>query len=121
MGLPQNPIAGHPEFGDKFIKYAATKGFDLARLEEEGFKPDHGSVLPVMFANPLGDIPCVIMNVNINMEPIPTPKRCWDLGVALKDFIENERPADERIAVMGLGGLSHWLNIENDGKNFFVT
>lgn len=116
MELPQDPFPGHPEFADQFIKFASSRGFDLARLEEEGFKPDHGYVLPMMFINPLREIPTVIINVNINMTPHPTAKRCWDLGLALRDFIKTERPEAERVAVIGSGGLSHWLNIERDGQ-----
>lgn len=116
MELPQRPYRGHGAFGDGFIRYAAERGFDIARLEEEGFRPDHGVVVPLMFINPTGAIPTVVINVNINMEPQPTPLRCWNLGIALKEFIREKRPAGERVAVIGTGGLSHWLNIEGDGQ-----
>ena len=40
--------------------------------------------------------------------PIPTPQRCWDMGVLLRKLIE-EYPTDERVVLIGTGGLSHQL------------
>lgn len=116
MDCPKTPFKGHREFGEGFAEFTAERGFDLAKLEEEGFKPDHGVVLPVMFINPTGDIPTVIINVNINFHPTPSPQRCAALGSALKEFIETVRPAEERVAVVAAGGISHWLMIERDGE-----
>jgi aromatic ring-opening dioxygenase catalytic subunit (LigB family) len=53
--------------------------------------------------------------VNINMTPLPQPRRCFALGRALKETIERHRPAGERVVVMGTGGLSHWVNIPGMG------
>ena len=49
--------------------------------------------------------------INTNMSPMPTGRRCRQLGEALRDYIENERPADERVVVLATGGLSHWLKV----------
>ena len=38
----------------------------------------------------------------------PTPRRCYELGEAVKSAIE-EFPQDMRVAVVGSGGLSHFL------------
>lgn len=116
MDCPKKPFKGHPEFAQSFINFATDKGFDLGKLHEEGFEPDHGVALPVMFANPTGEIPTVVVNTNINMNPVPTPKRVFELGRALRDYIENQRPAGERVAIVAAGGLSHWLNVERDGE-----
>ena len=116
MDIPKTPFRGHRAFAEGFLRFAAEAEFDLTKLEEEGFKPDHGSALPNMFINPAGDIPTVILNININMDPVPTPQRCWRLGQTLKDYVERARPDGERVAVVAAGGLSHWLMIERDGE-----
>lgn len=116
MDVPKKPFKGHREFGEGFVHFAAERGFDLGKLHEEGFKPDHGVTLPVMFANPTGEIPTVVLNININMDPVTSPQRVYALGKALKDYVETVRPAGERVAVLGTGGLSHWLNVEHDGE-----
>lgn len=116
MELPIESFQGYSAFADGFVHFAAEHAFDLARLEEEGFKPDHGVVVPLMFANPTRKIPTVVINVNINMQPIPSPKRCWNLGLILGAYIREARPAEEKAAIIATGGLSHWLNVEHDGE-----
>jgi protocatechuate 4,5-dioxygenase beta chain len=46
--------------------------------------------------------------VNTIQYPIPTPQRMWDLGRLLRRAIESW-PGDDRVIVMGTGGLSHQL------------
>src|SRR6266536_6390868 len=38
----------------------------------------------------------------------PTPRRCYELGQAMREAIESF-PGDQRVAVVGSGGLSHFL------------
>ena len=116
MEIPTTPFKGHRDFAEGFVRFAAGRGFDLGKLEEEGFRPDHGYSLPAMFLNPDGSIPTVPINANINMNPAPSLQRCYDLGTVLREYIERQRPADERVAVIASGGISHWLMIERDGE-----
>jgi len=117
MDVPTDKLfRGHRAFAEGFLVHAADDGFDLVKLEAEGYRPDHGVMLPTLFATPAGKIPIVPVLVNINMTPTPSPKRCWDLGTSLKRYIEQVRPADERVVIVGTGGLSHWLRIEGDGN-----
>lgn len=117
MDVPTDRLfPGHRDFGEGLVRYAADHGFDLAKLEQEGFRPDHGVMIPVMFSSPHGTIPHVPIMVNINMEPPPSPRRCWDLGRVLREYIEERRPADEKVVIIGTGGLSHWLMVERDGE-----
>jgi len=114
--VPLDVYRGNRDFAEGFVKFAADKGFDLAKLEREGFKLDHGFAVPLMFMTPDQAIPVVPVNININMDPSPTPDRCWNLGQQLKTYIETVRPAGERVVVAGAGGLSHWLMVERDGE-----
>jgi aromatic ring-opening dioxygenase catalytic subunit (LigB family) len=113
MGVPKTPFRGHRALAEDFVAAAAERGFDLAKMEE--LRPDHGIALPLVFANPGGQTPVVPIIVNINMTPLPQPRRCFALGRALKETIERHRPAGERVVVMGTGGLSHWVNIPGMG------
>src|SRR5262249_33483361 len=47
----------------------------------------------------------------------PTPRRCYELGEAVKSAIE-EFPEDLRVAVIGSGGLSHFLIDEELDRAF---
>lgn len=65
------------------------------------------------------DIPVVPFFLNAYHPPLPTAQRCYELGLAIRDLLE-ERP--ERVAILGSGGLSHdplgpragWIDEELD-------
>ncbi len=114
LGIPQRQFRGHREFAESLVGYTAKAGFDLAKAE--GIAPDHGITLPLTFIKPWGKIPVVPLYININMTPPPTPSRCLALATTLKRAIEEARPEHETVAVIGSGGLSHWLNIPGAGE-----
>jgi 2'-aminobiphenyl-2,3-diol 1,2-dioxygenase large subunit len=114
MDIEQLPRRGSRGFAQAFVERAALSGFDVAKAEE--FRPDHGIALPLTMIDPDRKIPIVPLLVNINMDPSPTPSRCYALGNALRAAIESDRPEDERVAIVATGGLSHWLNIPRHGE-----
>lgn len=99
---------------------AADFAWHLAdRMVERHFDPtifrelevDHGLQVPMelVFGRP-AVWPCRVVPILINtiQYPIPTPQRMWDLGRVLREAIETW-PGDDRVLVMGTGGLSHQL------------
>ena len=112
--IPKRTFKGHRDFATTLVKHANRHGFDIATAE--AITPDHGITLPLLFIKPWGHIPTVPLYVNINMEPVPTPERCYALAEVIQDAITTKRPANERIAVIGSGGLSHWINIPGAGN-----
>lgn len=72
---------------------------------------DHGMQVPMelVFGRPEAwPVKVVPILVNTIQYPIPTPQRMWDLGRLLRNAIASY-PTDEKILVMGTGGLSHQL------------
>ena len=53
-------------------------------------------------------VKCVPLQVNVVQHPLPTARRCYRLGQALR------RAGDLRVAILGTGGMSHQLQ----GKRF---
>lgn len=78
---------------------------------------DHGvlSVLPLLDPPPW-QLRIVPIAVNVVLEPMPTPRRCWKLGQVIGQAIAGF-PGDERVAVVATGGLSHQLH----GTDFGFT
>ncbi|MDR3513382.1 MAG: hypothetical protein P4L73_17225 [Caulobacteraceae bacterium] len=113
-GAPVATFAGHRAFAEGFVRFAAGRDFDLVQVEE--VRPDHGMAIPRMIADPANRIPVVPVYINANMPTPPSPGRCYRLGGVLKEFVEAERPADERVVVLGAGGLSHWLCLPEQGR-----
>lgn len=106
MDLPSVPVAGAPEIARGLAKSAALQGFDLAVTRK--IRPDHGVMIPRLFVDPKGQTPIVLLNINVNMDPAPSPHRCWKLGKAVGEFIAGW-PEDKRFLLVGTGGLSHWI------------
>ena len=66
--------------------------------------------MELFFGRPKDKWPVKIVPILVNTVqfPIPTPQRCWDMGVLLRKLIE-AYPTDERVVMIGTGGLSHQL------------
>ena len=89
------------------------------RLVERHFDPlvcreidvDHGLQVPMeLFCGRPDKWPVKIVPIWVNtiQYPIPTPQRCWEMGQVLREAIESWS-GDERIVILGTGGLSHQL------------
>ena len=73
------------------------------------------SVLPLLDPPPWR-LRVVPLAVNVILEPLPTPARCWRLGQAIGRAV-NSAPGDARVVVISAGGLSHQLH----GPDFGIT
>lgn len=113
-GTPATTFPGHRAFAEGLARFAEPHGFDLVQMEE--LKPDHGMSLPKLIVDPTDTIPVVPVYINSLMPVPPSPRRCFRLGTVLKEMVEHERPADERVVVVGTGGLSHWLCLPEQGR-----
>jgi protocatechuate 4,5-dioxygenase beta chain len=110
--LPDLP--GDPDFAWHLARSLVNDEFDPTICQEMAL--DHGvlSFLPLLTDSDW-KVPVVPLAVNVIQHPIPTPRRLFRLGAALRRAIESY-PKDRRIVVFGTGGLTHQLH----GKNFGV-
>jgi protocatechuate 4,5-dioxygenase beta chain len=78
---------------------------------------DHGFIVPMALmwrhlpAWPVKGIP---LAVNTVQHPIPTARRCYALGKALRKAVESY-PEDLKVVIFGTGGMSHQLQGERAG------
>jgi 2'-aminobiphenyl-2,3-diol 1,2-dioxygenase, large subunit len=114
MDIPREEYRGVPEFAQGFIDYAGKHSLPVAPLKQ--LHPDHGTAIPLLFANPDRDIKVVPLFINYDLERVPSPADCWQFGTLLRDYIA-QHPGNERVAVVGAGGLSHWVGYENATVN----
>jgi Catalytic LigB subunit of aromatic ring-opening dioxygenase len=101
-------VPGHPAVASALLTGLMRRGFDPA-FSLDMPKPDRG--IGHAFLRPaesLTDFTTAIVPVFLNCyyAPQPTAARCYQLGVAVREVIE-EQPRDLRIAVVGSGGLWH--------------
>jgi hypothetical protein len=94
----------HQSLAREILDRLVERGFDLASSEE--LRLDHSFCAPIERLTPAHEIPIVPIVINVAIPPRPSFRRCYELGQAIGRVI-GERPGDERIAVLGTGGLSH--------------
>ena len=108
-------VVGHPELAWHLAESLILDEFDITLVNEMAV--DHGLTVPlsVLFGEPEA-WPCRVIPlcVNVVQYPPPTGNRCYRLGQAIRRAIA-EYGGDERVAVIGTGGLSHQLQAERAG------
>ena len=108
---PENwvKLKGHPELSKELLSGLMTKGFDLAFSQELPNKEagmGHAFMRPAHYVTPNYQVPIIPIFVNCYYPPQPTAKRCYQLGKAIRELIE-ESPLDLNVAALGSGGLWH--------------
>ncbi len=113
LGIPKRRIPGHPALAGALVREALSSGFDLSFAEELAL--DHGSMVPLYLVDPETRIPVVPIIVNNVAEPMPLPGRIYQLGTLLRRVVAG-RPKGESVAILGTGGLSHWVGTPEQGR-----
>jgi hypothetical protein len=113
FGVPpvRVPIAG--ELARFILREGLEGGVDFAFSEELAL--DHAEMAPMMHLTPRWNIPIIPIVVNAFAPPMPTLKRCFDVGAFVGLCIERW-PHDTRVALLGTGGLSHWVGPPETGR-----
>jgi gallate dioxygenase len=92
--------------------------FDMSFFQDKAL--DHGCFSPLSVMCPHQDgqwpVQVVPLQVGVLQFPIPSARRCWKLGQALRHAIESY-PEDLRVALVATGGLSHQVHGERAGFN----
>jgi hypothetical protein len=111
---PLPDLPGDPDFAWHLARSLVADEFDPTICQEMAL--DHGvlSFLPLL-TDTDWKIPVVPLAVNVIQHPIPTARRLFRLGAALRHAAETY-PKDSRIVVFGTGGLTHQLHGQGFGR-----
>ncbi len=106
---PVPPVAGHPALSAHIAYSVIRDDFDLTLVHD--MPVDHGCTVPlsIMFDRPEA-WPCAVVPlvVNVVQYPVPSGRRCLELGRALRRAVESF-DEDLDVQVWGTGGMSHQL------------
>src|SRR5581483_5863358 len=89
--------------------------FDLTVCQEMGV--EHGFLVPMNLCFPHGvsadgtagwPVRTIPLEVNVIQHPLPTARRCYKLGQAIRNAVSSYRE-DLKVVVLGTGGMSHQL------------
>jgi gallate dioxygenase len=111
------PIQGHPALARHIATGLVADEFDLSYFQAKGL--DHGcfSPLSLLWPHENGWPGAIVpLQVGVLEFPIPSARRCFNLGRALRKAIESY-PEDLKVAIVGTGGLSHQVHGERAGFN----
>ena len=98
-------VSGDPDFGWHLARSLVEDEFDPTICQEIAL--DHGALGPLpLLWDPPWPAAVVPLAVNVIQHPLPTARRLWKLGRAIRRAVENY-PRDIKVAVVGTGGLSH--------------
>lgn len=114
---PYPPIPGHLGLSQHIGRALVADEFDMSFFQNKGL--DHGCFSPLsMIAMDedgwKGSI--VPLQVGVLQFPVPSAKRCFDLGRSLRKAIQSY-PEDLNVAIVATGGLSHQVHGERCGFN----
>ena len=110
---PVPPVKGHPQLASHIAHSVIQDDFDLTIVNR--MDVDHGLTVPLSLMcgklDPVKDAwPCPVIPfaVNVVQYPVPSGKRCFQLGQAIRRAIESyDEPL--KVQIWGTGGMSHQL------------
>jgi hypothetical protein len=85
-----------------------NEGFDPAYSKRTRYDGGlgHAFARVLKFVSPAGDVPVIPVMINTYYPPAPSAQRCAAFGQALARVFR-QIPGDERVVIIGSGGLSH--------------
>lgn len=112
------PARGHAALARHIGQSLMADEFDMSFFQDKAL--DHGcfSPLSVLCDRDGGQwpVPIVPLQMGVLQVPVPSPRRCYRLGQAVRRAIESY-PQDMRVAIVATGGLSHQVHGERAGFN----
>ncbi len=114
---PVPRVIGHPELASHIAHSVIQDDFDLTIVNRMAV--DHGLTVPLSLmcgqpaagpggAEPAWPCPVIPFAVNVVQYPVPSGRRCFMLGQAIRRAVESF-DAPLRVQIWGTGGMSHQL------------
>ena len=106
---PVPVVQGHPELAAHIAQSVIQDDFDLTIVNR--MDVDHGLTVPLsLLCGQPQAWPCPVIPfaVNVVQYPVPSGRRCFNLGRAIRKAVESfDRPL--KVQIWGTGGMSHQL------------
>ena len=113
---PLPPIPGDLAFSQHLCRSLVYDEFDITVCQE--MRVEHGFLVPMHLCFEHGEswpVASVPIAVNVLQHPLPTARRCYKLGQAIRSAVESYQ-RDVKVAIIGTGGMSHQLTGSNFGQ-----
>ena len=110
-------VPGHPALAAHIGQSLVADEFDMSFFQDKPL--DHGCFSPLSLLcphEPAWPVQVVPLQMGVLQFPVPSARRFYKLGQALRRAIESY-PEDLRVAIVATGGLSHQVHGERAGFN----
>jgi aromatic ring-opening dioxygenase catalytic subunit (LigB family) len=101
--VPLREIPSHAEFAHHLRDALIRADFDVARVED--FVVDHSVAVPLHFLTPELRVPVVPVFIGGHVRPLPSARRCYRLGEAVRHAI-GAWTQPLRVMIVGTGSFS---------------
>lgn len=103
-------VPGDADFSWHLCESLVYDEFDLTVCQE--LRVEHGFLVPMNLCFPSAQewpVATVPIQMNVIQHPLPTARRCYRLGQAIRRAVE-AYPRPIKVAILGTGGMSHQLH-----------
>jgi len=114
LNVPDYKVRGDRAIGRALVRESAKAGINHAFAEKLLFD-DNWSV-PLKFLFPRYDVRFVPIHMNPVVPPVPSATRCLEVGAQIARIVK-ALPSNDRVVLMGTGGLSH----DPGGPDYFTV
>jgi len=111
LGLQSRCVKDAGDVARDILSSALERGIDLSFSET--LRLEHSVMVPLSLLVPSMNVPIVWIMLNCQVPPLPTLRRCCELGRTLRAIIERRA---ERFGIIGTGGLSHYPGAPEMGE-----
>ena len=114
VGLPTEPFRVNQPLAQHIMQYGFDNGVDWAI--SKNITLDHSTALPIhLCVQKKEHISTIPVLVNCGVEPLISNKRCFEIGRSIRAAVDSWQ-GNERVAVFGTGGISHWVGMAQMGR-----
>ncbi len=114
LGHERAPIANNTALAESIMEYGFEHGFDWAVAK--ALTVDHSTFVPYLkLIKDLENVRMIPVYVAAGVMPLIKTRRCIALGEMIADAVAAYE-GDERVAIIGTGGLSHWVGAPEMAK-----
>lgn len=118
-GLERGVIKNHEALAQHIVKQGDQENFDWSVARS--FTVDHAFSIPHQYVVEVAEkalnrtIPTIPIYIASGVDPFISLKRSRELGEHILRAVESF-PEDERVVIIGSGGISHWVGTVEMGK-----
>ena len=114
VGIPRTRIANNPALAEHIMQTGFDEGVDWA--VSKSLVLDHSGVVPIHYSiAPVEGVKTIPVYINSGILPVISNKRSYQIGQTIAKAVKSWG-GDERVAIFGTGGISHWVGMAEMGR-----